>query len=225
MRTLIVLRRSFLTLIEILVVIFILALGAVLTGVKIQQASKEQQFLSSVELVLNHLQLAQDLMLLMDADVYFHIVKNKEKRVEYWLEVDKPIVIFKENKENQQKIIDKDATTRWTQVLQRHTILYQVYSFAFDDASSLPLQEQNPPGMYEQSLILRFSLGKMTSGRLLLSQAEAISPNPDLKKITELTDAIYLVGYPAPIRRQVNVPTLENRINESTALYPRPELH
>ena len=63
---------------ELLVVLFIISFGIILTGVKIKEIYREQRFLSEAQQVLSHLAMAQDLMLIMDTDVQVRIAPNKK---------------------------------------------------------------------------------------------------------------------------------------------------
>lgn len=76
------------TLIEMLVVITIIALIAGVVGINSQKALNEQRFQSEVATLVDRLRLAQDLMLLVDADVHFKIEAN-ENAIKYWIETEK----------------------------------------------------------------------------------------------------------------------------------------
>lgn len=62
-------RKRFITLFEILIVMMVLAIGTIGIGFNIYRALREQHFKTEVELVVDYLRLAQNLMLIMDADV------------------------------------------------------------------------------------------------------------------------------------------------------------
>ena len=85
-------KKSYFTLLELLIVLFIISFGVILTGVKIKEVYQEQRFLSESQQVLSHLAMAQDLMLIMDTDVQFKMTKNPEsKQLTFWVQVEKPL--------------------------------------------------------------------------------------------------------------------------------------
>lgn len=82
-------RRSYLTLIELLIVLSILALVGGIICFNINLVIREQRFRNEVNIVLNQLRLAQDIMLIYDLDVN---VKFKE--------VDNGIQVYLETNQN-----------------------------------------------------------------------------------------------------------------------------
>ena len=62
--------KCFITLLESLIVISILAIAAGVIGFSVNRALREQHFKTEVELVVDYLRLAQNLMLIMNADVH-----------------------------------------------------------------------------------------------------------------------------------------------------------
>jgi|GEM_PF-2624492 len=139
-----VLKRPFFTLIEMLVVLLILSTGMALTGVKIKQAFDEQRKLSDIQQVLNTLIMAQDLMLIMDADVE---------------------VVFSHDRETKRVVcqifVEKLVEESWAKVVERPLKLAVIRSFDFT-------------GRAEDPLHLRFTLGKMSQGTLRLSTDEHV---------------------------------------------------
>ena len=132
-------RRACFTLLELLVVLFIVSMGVVLTGVKIQDFYQEQRFTSESQQVLNQLTKAQDLMLIMDADVEVKMTLDPEKKgLKVQLQVEKPLEPV------------------WKRLIEREILLTSIRSFEFDQQS-------------ENELILQFSLGRMSQGTLVLS--------------------------------------------------------
>ena len=84
-------KRLHFTLIELLIVLTIIALIAGVVGINIQKALRDQRFKSEVAAFVDRLRLAQDMMLIVDADVHFKIEANDtEKVIKYWIETDKP---------------------------------------------------------------------------------------------------------------------------------------
>lgn len=134
-------KRPF-TLIEILVVIFILSLGVMVTGVKVREMVLEQRFLSETEQVLSQLAMAQELMLIMDADVKVIVAKDRDTgNYQISLNVEKPL---------------EDP---WARFVERKIPLKAIQSVTFEDRNDHPLE-------------LLFSLGKMSQGTLVLHDRE-----------------------------------------------------
>ncbi len=134
-----VLKKSYFTLIEMLVVLLILSTGLALTGVKVKQAFDEQRKLSDVQIVINALIMAQDLMLMMDTDVevvFSHDQKTKLVTCQIFVE----------------KLMDQ----AWSKVVEKPFKLSAIRSYSFTDSHQDPLR-------------LRFTLGKMSQGILTLS--------------------------------------------------------
>jgi hypothetical protein len=84
-------RRAYITLVELLVVIFLVILIAGVVGLKIQETRHEQRFRSEVSLVVNQLRLAQDLMLILDADLYVTFKGDPKKGLKCCLESEKEL--------------------------------------------------------------------------------------------------------------------------------------
>lgn len=82
-------RRRYITLVELLIVIFVLAMAVGVIGFNIHRALREQHFKTEVELVVDYLRLAQNLMLIMNADthVVFKSAENEKANL-MTLEVD-----------------------------------------------------------------------------------------------------------------------------------------
>lgn len=113
------------TLMEILIVILILTSILSVTGIKIYDLYKEQQFLSESQQVLNKLQTAQDLMLLIDTDVFVYLAKNKgKKEIICYLEVQKPL------------------EDRWAKMLEKPLTLHAIQEFEFKGTSEDKLKLQ-----------------------------------------------------------------------------------
>ncbi len=145
------LKRSCFTLIEMLVVLLILSTGFALTGVKIRQAYQEQRKLSDIQQVLNCLIMAQDLMLMMNADVEVVIKHDHESElVVCQLEIEKPV------------------DQAWSKIVERKVELSRIRSFQFNGYDADPLR-------------LRFIPGKMSQGTLTLSLNEHVGHGSDDK--------------------------------------------
>lgn len=107
-------KSRFFTLLEILIVCLILAFAAALTGVKVQGLYREQQFLSASKEVMSHLSLAQDLMLMMDTDVWVHFKVNSKEGTTVKIEVEKPV------------------QERWTKIIERELVLPSIEKVRFN---------------------------------------------------------------------------------------------
>lgn len=81
--------RRTITLMEVLIVISILALGSGMVAININKAIVEQRFRSEVGLIVDEMRLAQDLMLILGTDVHLHFAESKGgKGIQYWLELE-----------------------------------------------------------------------------------------------------------------------------------------
>ncbi len=153
-----IVRKSFFTLLELLVVLLIISLGIALTGVKIHEAYTEQRFQSDAHKVLSQLALAQDLMLILDADVQIKFSHDPDtKQVVCWLEIEKPL------------------EKGWTHILEHKLLLPSIGYYEFKR------RHKNP-------LTLEFTLGGMSKGMLVLFEGKQDSHRSDKRQFTiELT--------------------------------------
>ncbi|QLH36565.1 MAG: type II secretion system protein [Parachlamydiaceae bacterium] len=71
--------KRFFTLIELLIVLMVLALASGVIGFSVHRALREQRFKTEVELVADSLRLAQNLMLIMNADV--HVTFKADEKI------------------------------------------------------------------------------------------------------------------------------------------------
>lgn len=177
-------RKPRFTLIEMLVVLFIISLGVVVTGVKIHEMYQQQRYFSESQQILSHLSLAQDLMLIMDTDVQVHFeqISGKKKKLKVWLDIEKPI------------------EERWARLVERKLSLTAIHSLEFN-------------GKVDKTLILQFSLGKMSKGQLILYESEQ-KKGQDTEPFT-----INLLGYPSPLRESKESVEKDSNRNEQQ-LYP-----
>lgn len=82
-------QRRAITLMEVLIVISILAIGSGIVAISINKAIVEQRFRSEVGLIVDEMRLAQDLMLILGTDVHLHFAESKDgKSIQYWLELE-----------------------------------------------------------------------------------------------------------------------------------------
>lgn len=135
-------KKKHFTLLELLVVLTILSLCVGLTGIKIREFYQEQSFLSDTRRVVSELAMAQDLMLILDTDVY--VIFSKEKGSGDWslhLSVDKPL---------------KES---WRHLIEREVPLKSIRQIRFEGVSKDPIE-------------LEFSLGKMSEGVLELTSSD-----------------------------------------------------
>lgn len=209
-----ILEKRFFTLLELLVVVFILSIGAVVTGIKVKNIYQEQRFLAEVDQILGHLQLAQDLMLILDTDVYFYLVKYANGTLAYYVEVEKPVVV--KSKTNG---LDKEASIKWLNIMERKIPLKTIRSFQFNGESKVAISNQEwEESSISKKVCLCFSLGKMSKGQLFLSASS--------DQVEESTDpVITLMGYPCLIKNQRHLIQEDNRLEESRLLYPNLCIH
>lgn len=136
--------RRFFTLLEVLVVLLILSMGLSLTGIKFYQAWQEQRVHSDVQQVVNMLAMAQDLMLLMDADAQVILAKKSTNQpVTCRLSIEKPL------------------SKEWEKIAEREISLSAIQSFKLNKTDENPLR-------------IRFTLGQMTEGDLYLSVNKSV---------------------------------------------------
>lgn len=150
-------RRPFFTLMEMLIVLLLLSTGIALTGVKVKQAYDEQRKLSDVQQVFNCLTMAQDLMLMMDADT--EVVLKHDPQL-------KQVVC--------QLIVEKPLDKTWAKLVERQIPLSVIRSFKFT-------------GQHDNALHLHFTLGKMSQGTLTLSTNERMGFGSDDQEDFEIT--------------------------------------
>lgn len=84
-------KPRFLTLLEMVIVIGILAIMATLVTFNIAGMFREQRFRTSVELVLDRMQLAQNVMLILNSDVEIAFDKNEDEQYICTIDVEKPL--------------------------------------------------------------------------------------------------------------------------------------
>lgn len=164
-------KRSFITLIELLLVIAIMLSVAGLVGINIRKAFFEQRFRSEVSAVVDTLRLAQDLMLLLNADAHVLFADDASGQgIKYWIEVEKPL------------------SDNWSRELMRkRPNLRAIHLVEMDDkVSTIKIQDK---------LDIKF-----LSGGLIMSQG-ILSLFSDDQKDREwvLKSYIELPGYPKPI--------------------------
>lgn len=156
-----IVKSSYFTLLELLIVLFIISFGVLLTGVKLKEAYEEQRFFSEAQQVLSHIAMAQDLMLIMDADVQVKLAHDPETRqVTCRLEIEKPL---------------EDA---WARMIERNLILTAIHSFEFEKGGENPLT-------------LNFTLGCMSQGTLTLFEGKQDDARRSEKRLFKIELAGY----------------------------------
>lgn len=84
-------RRYSFTLVETLIVLTIVALVASVVTINAKKAMRSMRFQQEVSQFVESLRVAQDLMLIANADVHVKI-KAEESGIKYWIETDKPLL-------------------------------------------------------------------------------------------------------------------------------------
>ena len=150
-KRLLIVRKIYFTLLELMIVLFIMGIGASLTGVKIKEIYKEQRYLSEIQQLASHLQMAQDLMLIMRKDVTFEILRDPTGIITYKLNVDTHLPIG------------------WAKIIQKQYWLKSVGRLNFEGQST------HDTG----GIILKFlSRGMaMSRGRLIFFKTGSESPS------------------------------------------------
>ena len=169
-------RRSYFTLLELLMVLFLISFGVLLTGVKVKEMYHEQRFFSEAQKVLSHLTMAQDLMLITDADVYFKFAPDPQDRdkLQFWLEVEKP---FEE---------------AWAHFIERKVNLEAIRSYEFID--------HRERDYHRHDLALLFSSGAMSQGELTLYEGTKQNAGQKDNRFY----SIELPGYPKSLKGEAS---------------------
>jgi type II secretory pathway pseudopilin PulG len=166
----VILHRRFLTLIEILIVISILAIVTGLVGLNIRRALINQRFNTEVGLLADHIRLAQDMMLILSKDVHL-FMQGTPEGIEYWLEV------------------EGGASGAWEPVIKRaHRKMQSTFYADFKQEDLFPLSRQ---GIIELRFLSKGSM--MSRGELQLSTHEDPFSGVAARR------TICLKGYPDPI--------------------------
>lgn len=176
-------RRSFFTLVEILIVMLILSAVTAVIGINISNALEEQRFRTEVEVVLNELRLAQDLMLVLKANVDVKFAQENGG-INYSIETESP------------------TTKNWVNELKRaHPKLRTIRGISFKDELDYP----TTPGAVTIHFLSKGSV--MSRGILRLSNSSDAVNVPSWAQVR----VINLYGYPHPITS--SVPAKDDPIN------------
>lgn len=162
-------KKSYITLVELLLVICILVMMTGVLGLKIRQLVNEQRFDTEVGLVVDQLRLAQNLMLILDYDVHvkFEQLPNGEG-IKYGLEVAKLL------------------PGEWTREIARERP-------ALKAIKKIEFRPKDQPVQTNGIDLKFFSKGSLISeGVLVLSPSERTQGN-------EVANSICLPGFPSAI--------------------------
>lgn len=176
-------QRRFITLLEILIVIAILVGVGGIVAVNLKEALIKQRFKSEVEMVVDYLRLAQNLMLIVGKDVHVYFENNDQNSVKMSLEIaGKPL-----------------DTDKWIHLAKGSLDLKYIHFVGFHDVSAIASDS-------EKKIDIRFmSRGfAMSKGTMILSTAEKNMGR-------SLTRYIVLEGYPKHLNSQSENPAHQTR--------------
>lgn len=178
-------RQAHFTLLELLIVLLILSLGIVLTGVKLKEAYEEQRFFSECGQVIDQLRMAQELMLVLDSDVEVRLAIDPETK-----------------RLTSSLAVEKPLNDAWVKLIERKLSFSAIRSYQFDDSQPNPL-------------VVHFSLGNMSKGKLVLSAAE----KGHSREGQQRQETIDLIGYPSSIGKE-RLSQEADGVGLSQRLYP-----
>ncbi|MBA3958523.1 MAG: type II secretion system protein [Parachlamydiaceae bacterium] len=174
------------TLIELLIVLTLLVMGGGFLGVQIRKALQEQRYRNEVNLVVDQLRLAQDLMLIFDGDVHWRVVTNADDTgFDHGLVFDYPM------------------PNQWAEQLQRPlTKLTTIHYISF-----------YPPPLNDDSdgVDVKFLSGGASMSRAILRLSTGKSDTPGV-----LSRYICLPGTPCPIVSTSEQLTEDDCLSETT---------
>lgn len=98
--------RRFLTLLELLIVISILAITASVLTFNIAGIFRDQRFRADVEKVVDKLQMAQNVMLILNSDVTVSIAKNDQDQYVMKLKAEKPLPLHLDKIAEKKVVLD-----------------------------------------------------------------------------------------------------------------------
>lgn len=161
------LKKAHFTLLEVLIVLFILGIGAALTAIKIKDVYQEQRFLTEVQQITGHLQMAQDLMLIIPTDTYVKFYQDPEtSKIKYRLD------------------IKKELPPNWQKFIQKEYELSSVKSIYFNDTSL---------GRKEIEIQFKSKGADISEGKLIFSKsANPFSSDENSRESYQID----LLGYP-----------------------------
>lgn len=171
-------KRRYLTLVEMLIVIGLLTLIAGVVGIKVNKILHEQRFRSEVSQIVDQLRLAQDLMLIFDSNVHLKF-NHTDEGLEYGITFDNPL------------------PNNWSHELQRpHKKLKYIRQINFPD-------ERFPENRLKNDGVdIQFLSGGSVMSRGLLELVSADDDRKDDDSV--LKRYIWLSGTPQPIYSEQN---------------------
>jgi Tfp pilus assembly protein FimT len=185
------LTRRLFTLVELLIVIALLTLIAGVVGFNLSRMLQEQRFKTGVARVADHLQVAQELMLILSSPVKVTLTKHPSNP--------NAIVLTTQ--------VDLPFNTPLARYIQANPTITGISSVGLQDSYGVIRPEPIEILFYPQGR-------QMTRGILWLSGYDRISANGSLKR------AIPLAGYPQEIVVSGELPP-PIQANESEELYPK----
>lgn len=173
-------RRLPITLLEVLIVFFLLALVMGIAAISINKALVEQRFRTEVSMIVDELRLAQNIMTILKTDVRVVVQEAANKKgIDYHLEMD--------------TILPPNIMS---QIKRQKRQLKAVKGFFFHDE----LASESKQGRLEIKFLSSGAV--MSQGIIRLATTDNENPPPGT-----LESYICLVGYPHPI---VSLDTLED---------------
>jgi|LakMenE18May11ns_1017448.scaffolds.fasta_scaffold9865268_3 type II secretory pathway pseudopilin PulG len=168
------LRKLYITLVELLLVIIILVMMTGIIGINIRKLVREQKFNSEVGLVVDELRFAQNLMMIVGYDIHVKFEHSKDgKGIQMIL------------------LLDKLLNKNWNREIERKRpklIAIKKIDFLGDEkSSSISPENQNP-------MLSFYSKGSNMSRGIL-----KISSSDSERDTNALVRYICLPGFPSPI--------------------------
>ena len=182
-------RVRYVTLVEIMIVMAIVISFSGIFGISIYKAKRGQQFQSEVELIVDKLRLAQDLMLILRGDVILKLTKIDADKAALQLE------------------FEVKLPPPWNEELTKASHpLGTIKGFHFEDKNPLERDSSN-----DEIKIYFLSNGAfMSQGLIRLTDTQR-------EDQATYTRYIYLLGYPAAISSSAQPPkpdALDNELKE-----------
>lgn len=169
------LRRHYLTLLELMIVIGLLSLMAGLIAINIGNATVDQRFRSEVSRVVDEIRLAQDLMLVLGTDVHLVFSDEGDPGVKYWLE------------------LETTLPSAWQKEIQRpKKNLKTIRGIFINDTTQVATAPEPAKGKIDLKFLSNGSV--VSNGILRLSTSGQEDPPKG-----SLNSYICLPGYPHPI--------------------------
>ncbi len=169
-----IVRRRFLTLIEIMIVVSILLLVTGVIGFNIRRALITQRFNTETALFVDTIRLAQDMMLILSKDVQLKVTGKQGSGIEYSIEV------------------EGGVPKGWETLMKRsQRLMESVHYISFDQQDPFPSQ----PGQ----LTLRFQ----SKGSMMSKGELRFSSHQDPYTGTAMRRAVCLKGYPHSITSEI----------------------